>query len=136
MARRITHQSNDHDDALPTQAQVERFEMLAPMLKSLHDEMRELSKKKPDGILNSLKIMMINRVLAQIKDVVGAESTNEYLDMLDEANMPQNSDAVLILGQYQAAMGLFRDKHYGRVVGGSYDQRWITRENPGTKLER
>ena len=37
---------------LPTEEQVARFEMLTPMLKSAHDEIRELSNKKPDGMLS------------------------------------------------------------------------------------
>lgn len=111
----------------PTDSQVEQFLLLKPMLDSLLNEMRELSKKKQDGALNKLKVKMINRVLSDIKNVVSKEATHEYLDLLDDETLPNNSDAVLILGQYEAAMKLFEDAHY-RSDGARW--RWITKERP------
>ncbi len=48
-------------------------------------------------------------------------------DMLDEDTVPQNSDAVLILSQWQAALKQYKDRHYGFD---SRTHRWFTVENP------
>ncbi|MCH7927478.1 MAG: hypothetical protein IID03_05760 [Candidatus Dadabacteria bacterium] len=49
-----------------TNAYVEKFEILSPMLDSLFAEIKEMSKKKQDGVLNKLKVDMVNKVLEQI----------------------------------------------------------------------
>lgn len=124
MARR----KGDGDPNLPTEQQAATFDMLSPMLDSFLREMREFAKKKPEGIVTAPKVKMINRLLAQVKEVLAADPSAAYLDLLDEEALPQNSDAVLILGQFQAAMKQFQDKHYGWYGG---TRRWSTRENPG-----
>ncbi len=109
----------------PTNAQVAEFEMLWPMLKTLLDETKELSKKKADNLLNKLKVGMINKVLERLKKLLAADPTIKFLELLDDETLPSNSDAVFILAQYDAAMEQYRDKHY------SYDDeeneyRWFT----------
>ena len=58
------------------------------------------------------------------------EATHAYLDLLDEDDLPQNSDVVLILGQAVAAMEAFKDRYYIyiRRIGGD---GWATAENLG-----
>ena len=74
---------------------------------------------------------MVNKILSQIKtDVLADDPSREFLDLLDDETLPTNSDAVLIIAQYEAAMTQFRTKHYG--FDGS-EHRWFTRENPGVK---
>jgi hypothetical protein len=52
--------------------------------------------------------------------------------MLDEETLPQNSDAVLILSQWQAALAQYKELHHGYdSSGGGY--QWFTVENPGSK---
>jgi len=114
---------------LPTQAEVDTYEMLHPMLDKMANEVRELSKKKQDGALNELKVKMINRVLTEIKDLLKNESSGQFLDLLDTDILPTNSDAILIISQYAAALSAFHDKYYG------YDElnhshRWFTQEEP------
>ena len=104
---------NRKDSSLPTLKTVEKFNMLLPMINSALSEMREFSKKKQDGILNPLKVKLINRLLNDIKSVLSSDASTDYLDTLDEDTLPQNSDAVLILGQYKAAMQQFSEKYYG-----------------------
>jgi hypothetical protein len=110
----------------PTQAQAAAFEMLSPMLDSLIEEMRAFAKKK-DGIVNDLKVKLINRRLEEMKKILASDPTAAYLDLLDEATVPQNSDAVLILGQFRAAMNQYKEKHYGFD---GHRNRWFTQENP------
>lgn len=109
----------------PTQAQVDKYYYLSGMLKSALNEMREFAKKKPDGIVSETKITLLNRLLAEIKTVVQMEASNAYLDMLSEQDLPQNSDAVLILGQYDAALKSFEERHHRYE---NHAKRWVTQE--------
>ncbi|WP_417358543.1 MULTISPECIES: hypothetical protein [Gammaproteobacteria] len=58
-------------------------------------EIRELSKKKPDAIMSAGKVGIINRVLEDLKLVLDKEPEGKFLDILDDENLPQTSDAVL-----------------------------------------
>lgn len=118
----------NHKD-LPTNSQIVKFKMLYPMLNSMLVEMREFSKKKQDGVLNELKVKMINKVLEQIQDLLIARSAKEFLDLLDIDVLPTNSDAVLVLTNYKTAMTGFKREFYKKDRN-SYDFRWYTQENP------
>lgn len=75
--------------------------------------MTELSKKKQDSIVDRLKIKRRNRLLAELGKVIKDDPNHGFVDMLDEETLPQNSDAVLILSQWKAALAQFRSRHYG-----------------------
>jgi hypothetical protein len=125
----------DDNRTPPTKEQVAKYEMLSPMLDSALNEMREFSKKKQDGVVNKTKISLLNRLLRHMKELLTDEPSNDYLDLLDEDMVPQNSDAVLILGQYRAAMNRFRSRHFKRDSTG-LGGKWVTREEvkkSGTK---
>jgi hypothetical protein len=115
--------------ASPTEAQAETYDRLVPMLTAAHKEMSELSKKKQDGIVNALKIRNINRLLDELVTVLGDDPSRDFLEKLDEDTLPQNSDVVLLLSQWQAALGQFRRRHYGQDSI-TYEHRWFTVENP------
>jgi len=97
----------------PTTKRAEEFDMLFPILESVFIEMGELSKKKQDGVLNELKVKMINRILLKVKAILKDDPTVEFLDILDEISLPTNSDAVLIIAQFKAAMQQYKVKYYG-----------------------
>lgn len=112
---------------LPTEQDIEKYDMLVPLLKNIQIELKELSKKKQDGQLNELKVKMINRVLTQIKDFLQNEPTADFLDILDNETLPSNSDAVFILSQFDAALAEFREKYYVKdSIGFGY--KWLTQE--------
>jgi hypothetical protein len=115
---------------LPTEQNVTAFDMLHPLVVKLADELRDLSKKKQDGLLNELKVKMVNRLLSQVKEILKSEATSQFLDLLDTETLPSNSDAVLILSQYEGAMSAFKNRYYG-WDGAS--QRWFTQENPDVR---
>lgn len=118
------------EQILPSQAEVERYEMLEKLLASIYNEMKEFSKKKPEELLNKFKVTNVNRVLVQIKEIMKNEPTNDFLDLLDEESLPSNSDSILIIGQFQAAMNQFRSKYYRKhSLAYGYDV-WSTKENP------
>jgi hypothetical protein len=97
---------------LPSEADVNKYEMLEKLLASIYEEMKEFSKKKPDELLNKFKVKNVNRVLEPIKEIMKGEPTNDFLDILDEDSLPSNSDAILIIGQFNAAMKQFKSKYY------------------------
>jgi len=114
---------------LPTNAQIEQFKMLTELLQSIYNEMKEFSKKKPDEPLNKFKVKSVNRVLKKVKEILKNEPTVDFLDILDEDTLPTNSDAILIIGQFQASMTRFEKKyHYKDSL--DYKWKWDTVENP------
>lgn len=114
---------------LPSQEKVEKFQMFSGLLDSIFEEMKEFSKKKPDELLNQLKVKMINKVLKQIKEVLASEPTSEFLELLDDATLPSNSDAVLIISQFRSAMEHFKNKFYF-YDRDRLEERWVTQEDP------
>jgi hypothetical protein len=97
---------------LTTEENVKLFEIVSPLLTSTLYEMREFSKKKQDGVLNTLKVKMINRLLDSSLKILKNEDSIVFLEKLDEDTLPQNSDVVLILSQFIDALSLFRNEYY------------------------
>ena len=106
-------QRNLNSSDFTTAEKAEKHDNLMPLLNSMFREFQELSKKKSDGVLNKRKVEIVNRLLRDIHGILQGESTSAYLDLLDEDDLPQNSDVVLILGQTVAAMGTFKERYYG-----------------------
>ncbi|MBP5540232.1 MAG: hypothetical protein J6X88_01155 [Bacteroidales bacterium] len=109
-----------------TEEQIKVYETISPLLKAAFDEVKEFSKKKQEELLNVKKVKMINRLLEKAKDVLKSESSYDFLDVLDENELPSNSDVVLIMSQYISAMNSFRHDHYRNStwdvdLGGSWD---------------
>lgn len=109
----------------PSQERVEKFGYLSPMLDAAVVEMREFSKRKQDGIVSATKLKILNRLLSDIRDIVSGEETVNYFDPLDEEDLPQNSDAVLVLGQYSAALKSFKSAHNRYIWT---EHVWVTKE--------
>lgn len=110
---------------IPTKAESEDFEMLYPILESVFNEVKELSKKKQDGALNTLKVKMINRILERVKKILKNDPSVDFLDLLDEETLPTNSDSVLIITQFVSAMDQYKDKHY-RYNSNKMEHMWYT----------
>lgn len=86
---------------------------MMPLLQAMFIEFKELSKKKPDAAVSKSKIKIVNRLLGKIRSVLKDEESIDYLDLLDEDDVPQASDVTLILSQYVASMDAFHKKHHG-----------------------
>ncbi len=89
-----------------------RHDELMPLLAAMFREFQEAGKKKPDGVLNKKKVQIVNRLLESVFEILDGEVSRNYLDLLDEDDLPQNSDVVLMLGQTVAAMEAFHKKNY------------------------
>lgn len=92
--------------------QIKLYNTISPLLHSAFNEVKEFSKKKQDDPLNLKKVKMINRLLEKAKEVLKNEPTVDFLDMLDEDELPSNSDAVLTMSQFISAMNKFHNDHY------------------------
>lgn len=115
--------------SLPSEADVTNYKMLSELIGAVYVEMKELSKKKPDDLLNKFKVKSLNRVLEKLTELLKNEPTSEFLDILDEETLPSNSDTVLIISQHIAALKEFNNKYY-KYNASSFTSRWHTKENP------
>lgn len=88
--------------------QIDEFLALSPLIKDVLYEVKELSKKKQDEFLNKLKVKSINRILIRLKELLKNEPLNDFLDLLNEDELPTNSDAVIIIVQYETALQQFK----------------------------
>jgi hypothetical protein len=116
-------------DKLPSEADVDKFQRLSPLINSIFVEMQEFSKKKPDEVISKLKVKMINRILTQVKDFLASDPNVEFLELLDDETLPTNSDTVLIVGQFRAILHQFESRFY-HYDNKKHELRWFTKENP------
>jgi hypothetical protein len=114
---------------LPSKTDIEQFNMLYPMVLADLEEIKELSKKKQDGVLNQGKVKILNKKLAKIKAILSNEPTNEFIELLDEEALPTNSDAVLMIVQFKSGLEQFHEKYFtkDKSLGESY-KTWKTRD--------
>ena len=78
-------------------------------------EVRVLSSKKPDVTLSKGKVKIINRMLADLLKVLEREPEYKFLDLLDDDDLPQTSDAVLVMVQYESTLGAFKERYLRQV---------------------
>jgi hypothetical protein len=106
-----------------TKAKAASFDALMPLLEAMFREFQEFLKKKPDGVLNKRKVEIVNRLLRDVLSILDEEASRPYLDLLDDEDLPQNSDVVLILGQCVAAMTRFHSLYF-RQDPATFQKRW------------
>lgn len=92
---------------------VASYTALMPLIEALFREFQDLSKKKPDSVLNSRKTSIVNTVLSDVLQLLNDQPSRRYLNLIDDDDLPQNSDVVVVLGQAVAAMKTFRAEHHG-----------------------
>lgn len=120
-----TRRTSNPVEKTTTDEQVKLYFTINPLLKSAFDEVKEFSKKKQDEELNIKKVKMINRLLEKAKEILKDEPTVDYLELLDEDELPTNSDAVLTMSQFISAMNKFHEDHY------HYENNMLSWDNEG-----
>ena len=110
---------------ITTDAKVAEFNASSGVFAGLMQEMRELSKKKPDASLSVNKVKILNRILADIRALLKDEPQGKYLDLLDDDQLPQNSDAVLVMVQHEGALTAFKVR-YCVLFPDLMEHRWVT----------
>jgi hypothetical protein len=96
-----------------TEAKVKGYESVIGVFSELFKEVKDLGKKKPETTLSASKVNIINRVLSDAGAFLKGEPDAKYLDMLDDETLPQYSDAILVLSQYEGALKSFKERHHG-----------------------
>lgn len=94
-----------------TNDEKEQYRLLNPLLNAIYDEFRILSSKKPNDSLNKYKVSVVNRILKPVKILLEEEMISSYLDILDDAILPFNSDVIIILSQYKSALIMYGRKY-------------------------
>ena len=118
--------SNEFEyEYVTTNAAVETYKSISPIFGGLLKEVRELSKKKPEATMSAGKVKLINRVLADLLTILKDEPAGKYLDELDDDALPQMSDAVLTMVQFETALASFRARYEKFIYNKHY---WITSE--------
>jgi len=114
---------------ITTRKKVSLFQETRDVFSGLISEMRDLSKKKADATLSAKKVEIINRVLDDLIFVFKDEPESRFLERLDEDTLPQNSDVVLIMVQFEKCLKVFPDRYIDHADGPKgYDKYWITEE--------
>jgi hypothetical protein len=95
---------------------------LIGQIQRFYDEVSVLSKSKPDNPLNAFKLRFINDKLAEANDVlVGDYQPLKGFTVFDDANLPTNSDVVMVLSQYLTRLNAWKSEHRTPSVGGIVD---------------
>ena len=98
-----------------TRKKADAYDGVAEAFRHLNKELKALGIKKPAETLSESKVRFINRILNDIQAFMKDEPEGRYLDLLDDDALPQYSDAILVLSQYEGALSGFRNRYYGYV---------------------
>ena len=113
-----------------SQSAVEIYEATSGVFGGLIREIRGLSSKKPDAILSKSKVTILNKVLEELLKILGSEPEGKFLSLLDNETLPQTSDAVLVMVQFEIALNAFESRYKTRIRWdyGNYSDEWVTHE--------
>lgn len=107
-----------------TSDKTKEYDASTNVFKSLLHEVKELSKKKPDATMSKAKVKIVNRVLGNLLAVLVGQPDSKYLETLDDDVLPQVSDAVLVMVQFEAALAAFRKQYFYEIQ--RYGYQWVT----------
>lgn len=94
---------------------------------AVQSEIKELSRKKPEAVMNTFKVTQVNRILADLHQFLKDEPEGKYLDLLDDDMLPQIGDAVVIMAQFEATLKQFWRRH--RDIGQyGEDHGWLLKK--------
>lgn len=108
-----------------TVARVNEYTASSDVFQALLLEVKELSKKKPDAVMSPSKVKIINKVLENLLEVLSHQPESKYLERLDDDDLPQVSDAVLMMVQFRSALDKFKNRHFRKV---DRSVKWVTEE--------
>ena len=118
-------------DHVTTESAVKTYEAAKGVFTALLDEVRELSRKKPEATLSASKVKLINALLVDLLTFLEKEPEGKYLHALDDSALSQTSDALMMMVQFEAALSAYKKRYYRSVSGRGYSSSlryWITEE--------
>jgi len=79
----------------------EAFQRLYTQIQDIYSEISILSKKTPDGKINTFKLEFVNQLLSMANEVL-SDQNKPFSDFstFSEDDMPSYSDVVLVISQY------------------------------------
>jgi hypothetical protein len=108
-----------------TQAVVDTYVPASSIFVGLLREVRELSRKKPEATMSAGKVKLVNRVLTDLLSFLKEEPEGKYLEVLDDETLPQVSDALLAMVQFDTALKSFNGRYHQKIFN---EYHWITQE--------
>jgi hypothetical protein len=114
-----------------TLQQVNDFEKINAQLQGLHAEISALSKKSQNDALNKFKLKFVNQLLSSTNTLLGDYKPFPDFSVFDEADMPTNSDAAVMLMQYLNCMEKLRADN---IRAANYKWFWII-DNKESKMQ-
>jgi hypothetical protein len=104
----------------------DEFEAVEAQLSSAREELLVLVKKSPHDALSPFKLSLVNGLLRRANSLLATdERPLASFDQFDSDTLPSNSDVVIVLAQYLAALENLRVKHIVFTRGFWY---WRERE--------
>lgn len=116
---------------ITTTDSVKTYESATGVFTALLREVRELSKKKSDATLSGSKVKLINTVLNDLLSFLDCEPEGKYLHAIEDESLPQVSDALMMMVQFDAALDAFKERYYQYIEGDVFtsgEYYWITEE--------
>ncbi len=106
-----------------TLEKAQAYDSFFEVFSHLYKELKALGSKKPAETLSESKVKIINRLLEDIRKNMEDEPEYKYLDMLDNELLPQYSDAIFTLSQYEGALKGFKERYFG-YDSGALKHQW------------
>jgi hypothetical protein len=103
--------------------QIDELEKLIGQLESIYKELAVLSKKSPNGAVNTFKLRFVNMTLKNCNAFLCKKyKPFDDFNQFDMDDVPSNSDLTFIIAQYMQAMEKFRsDNIYEDSYGWYYE---------------
>jgi len=89
--------------------------------------MGELSKERANDALNPFKLKFINILLEGLNKILSSAKPFKDFDKFEDNELPTNSDVVMMLSQYAAAVFQMRSENTGCDDSG--DWCWIIKND-------
>lgn len=113
--------------------QINDFEKVHIQLESLHTEVSALSKKSQNDALNKFKLKFVNQAISASNKIL-SDKYRPFPDFeqFNEDEIPSNSDATMMLGQYLNCMEKLRADNI--KYGGNGRWHWVQDNGKETEI--
>lgn len=89
-------------------ADIQEYEKLHSQLMTMKNLFEMLSKKNPDGVVNSFKIGLVNKLLTDTNKLIGAYKPFPDFEKFDDNPKVFNSDVLMMVAHYLTAVGWYK----------------------------
>ena len=104
---------------------IKEFERLLSQLVTMKTQFEALSKKDPDGSVNSFKIGLVNKLLQDTNNLIGDFKPFPDFEQFDDSPKVFNSDVLMIMAHYITAMNRFKKANTTTENGIGLDTSWM-----------